>query len=71
MNTTSKWGGYGASFFSIACFAEGAAYAVTQGNLPSWFAVLTGSCFSLAALSGFVCLGAALVGRLARKRRSA
>jgi hypothetical protein len=61
MKMTSKWGGYAASFFSITYFGEGMAYAITHGDLPTWFAILTGSCFSLAALSGAVCLGAALL----------
>lgn len=69
MNTTSKWGGYGASFFSIVCFAEGMAYAIKQGDLPAWFAVLTGSSFLLATLSGVVCLAAAFVGYFQRRRQ--
>jgi len=70
MNTTSKWGGYGASFFSIACFGEGLAYAFTEGDLPGWFGILTGACFTLAAISGVVCLLAALIGYFRRKRPS-
>jgi hypothetical protein len=68
MNTISKWGGYGASFFTIAAFGEGAAYAITQRDLPGWFGILTGSTFCLAALSGVVCLGAALIDYFRRKR---
>jgi hypothetical protein len=67
-NTISKWGGYGASLFSLVCFGEGTAYAVTQGDLPAWFGILTGGCFLLATLSGAVCLGAALVDCLRRRR---
>ncbi len=67
-STISKWGGYGASLFSLVCFGEGTAYAITQGELPAWFAILTGSCFLMAALSGAVCLGAALVDYLQRRR---
>jgi hypothetical protein len=70
MNTTSRWGGYGASFFTIVCFGEGLAIALTQGDLPAWFAILTGACFSLATLSGVVCLVAALVGHFRTKRAS-
>ena len=70
MNTTSKWGGYAASFFSIACFAEGLAYAITDADLPAWLAILTGSCFSLAALYGVVCLAAAFIGYYKRRRQS-
>ena len=68
LNTTSRWGGYGASFFIIACFGEGMAYAIRQGDLPAWFAIVTGSTFSLAALSGTVCLAAALIDYVRRRR---
>ena len=67
-NTTSKWGGYGASAFTIACFCEGLAYAITEGDLPDWFAIVTGSTFLLATLSGVVCLSAAMIGYFQRRR---
>jgi hypothetical protein len=70
MDTTSKWGGYGASLFSIVCFGEGMAYAITQGELPDWFAIVTGSSFLLGTISGTVCLGAALVDYFQRRRNS-
>ena len=69
-NMTSKWGGYGASFFTIISFGEGMAYAITHGDLPAWFAILTGSCFTLAALSGAVCLGAVSIAYYTRRRQS-
>lgn len=67
-NTISKWGGYGASLFSLVCFGEGLAYAITQGDLPEWFAILTGTSFLLATISGAVCLGAAMIDYLLRRR---
>jgi hypothetical protein len=68
MNTTSKWSGYAASFFSILTFGEGMAYAFVERDLPDWFAILTGTCFSLGALSGLVCLGAAALGHFRGRR---
>jgi hypothetical protein len=70
-NTTSKWGGYGASVFTIACFCEGLAYAITEGDLPDWFGIVTGATFLLATLSGVVCLSAAMIGYFQRRRSRA
>ncbi len=67
-NSLSKWGGYGASLFSLVCFGEGMAYAITQGDLPTWFAIVTGSTFLLATLAGVICLGAALFDYWRRQR---
>src|SRR4030095_2816105 len=69
MNTTSKWSGYSASLFSILAFGEAMAYAFVDKALPDWFDILTGTCLSLGALSGVVCLGAASLGHFRRKRR--
>ena len=68
MKTTSKWGGLGASFFCIVCFVEGTACAITPGNLPNWFAIVTGSCFLLATISGVVCLATALIDHFQRRQ---
>jgi hypothetical protein len=68
MKTVSKWGGYGASFFTLATFGEGLAYALTQGDLPDWFAYLTAASFILAALSGLMCLTTGFIAYLKDRR---
>lgn len=67
----SEWAGYAASAFTIVSFGEGMAFAATHGDLPAWFAILTGCSFTLATLSGMVCLAAALLGLLRRGRLDA
>jgi len=68
INTISKWGGYGASFFII--IRAGAGMAGGSWNLPDWLDALIPSSFVLATLSGVVCLTAASIHHFRSKRQS-
>jgi len=69
MTKTSQWAGYLASFFAIAFFVTATAFRSGGGEVPGWFAVVTGWCMMLAAFSGVVCLVSAVFA-FARRRQS-
>jgi len=56
MSKASQWAGYVASFFAIAFFVTATAFRGAGGEVPGWFAVVTGWCMMLAAFAGVVCL---------------
>jgi hypothetical protein len=70
MSKTSQWAGYIASFFAIGFFVTATTFRRSGGDVPGWFAVVTGWCMMLAAFSGVVCLVSAIFAA-ARRRRSA
>lgn len=62
MTKTSQWAGYFASFFAIAFFVTALEFRDSGGQVPGWFAVVTGWFMMLAAFSGVVCLVSAAFG---------
>ena len=68
MTKTSQWAGYLASFFAIAFFITALEFRGSGGQVPGWFAVVTGWFMMLAAFSGVVCLVSAVFG-FARQRK--
>jgi hypothetical protein len=69
-NKTSQWAGYSASFFSIAFFILGTAFAESGTTNPGWVHVVTGWCMIFAACSGVVCLVSAIFGSLGNRQKS-
>ena len=70
MTKTSQWAGYVASFFAIAFFVTATAFRGAGGDVPGWFAVVTGWCMMLAAFSGVVCIVSAVFAFARRRQRA-
>jgi ABC-type Fe3+-siderophore transport system permease subunit len=68
MTKTSQWAGYCASVFAISFFVTALEFRGSGGQVPGWFAVVTGWFMMLAAFSGVVCLVSAVFG-FARQRK--
>lgn len=69
MNKTSQWAGYTASFFAIAFFVTATTFRRSDGEVPGWFAVVTGWCMMLAAFAGVVCLVSGVFAFVRRSRQ--
>jgi hypothetical protein len=70
MTKTSQWAGYFASFFAIAFFITALEFRGSGGQVPGWFAVVTGWFMMLSAFSGVVCLVSAAFGFVRNRKKN-